>query len=375
MSRPPIYLDHNATTPPAPEAVAAARHYLEDDWGNPSSAHVYGQKAKQGVVRARESVAAMLGAPPGTLVFTSGGTEANNFALRGAARLSGKKKIVISAIEHPAITTVAGYLTQYYGIEVAVLPVDGNGVVRLDAAERAIDGHTLLVSVMHANNETGVVQPIRELADIAHANGAFMHTDAAQSVGKTAVNVDALGVDLLSIAGHKFYAPKGVGALYIREGTPLHSFVLGAGHEGGRRAGTENVPYIAAMGAAAQLVGQRLQADAARLAMLRDRLEAALLEIYPRATVNGAGAMRLPNTAHVSFVGLSGAEILARTPAIAASTGSACKAGSGEPSGILAAMGASREQAVGAVRFSLGRDTSEADLQAAVLALRHSLAT
>lgn len=369
----PIYLDHNATTPPAPEAVRAARQYLEEDWGNPSSAHVYGTTAKAAVLRARESVAAMLGSAPGEVVFTSGGTEANNFALRGTARLSARKKLVISAVEHPAITNVAGYLKQFHGFDVVTLPVDENGVVKLDAAKELIDEATMLVSVMHANNETGVIQPIRELAALAHAKGALMHSDAAQSVGKVPVRVDELGIDLLSIAGHKFYAPKGVGALYIRKETQIHPFVLGAGHEGGRRAGTENVPYLAAMAAAAELVHEKLHDDMPRVAALRDHFEAQLLAAYPQARVNGVNAKRLPNTAHLSFVGLSGADLLARTPLIAASTGSACKSGSTEPSGILSAMGASREQAVGAVRFSLGRSTTASDLQVGLEALTKNL--
>lgn len=369
----PLYLDHNATTPPAPEAVKAVRQYLEADWGNPSSAHVYGTTAKQAVLRARETVAAMLGCAPGEIVFTSGGTEANNFALRGVARLSDRKKIVISTIEHPAVTAVASYLQQFYGFEVVSLPVDENGVVKLDVAQNLIDDRTMLVSVMHANNETGVIQPVRALSDLAHAKGALMHSDAAQSVGKIPVLVNDLAIDLLSIAGHKFYAPKGVGALYVRKGTNIHPFVLGAGHEGGRRAGTENVPYLAAMAVAAELVQERLQDDMTRLSQLRDHFEARLLAAYPRAVVNGASANRLPNTAHLSFVGLSGSELLARTPSIAASTGSACKSGSSEPSGILSAMGASPEQAVGAVRFSLGRGTTEMDIQFAMDALIQSL--
>jgi cysteine desulfurase len=369
----PIYLDHNATTPPAPEAVAAVVQYLEAGWGNPSSAHVYGTTAKRAVGEAREQVATMLGAQADELVFTSGGTEANNHALRGVARLSNRKKLVVSSIEHPAITNVAAYLARFHGVDVVTLPVDANGVVRLDAATAAIDEQTLLVSVMHANNETGVIQPVRALADLAHAKGALMHSDAAQSVGKIPVNVDALGVDLLSVAGHKFYAPKAVGALYIRRGTQVHPFVLGAPHESGRRPGTENVPYLAGMAAAAALVVQRLPEDTIRLSGLRDRFEAGLLAAFPAAIVNGRGAARLPNTAHLSFVGRSGAEILARTPAIAASTGAACKAGSTEPSGILAAMGAGSDRAAGAVRFSLGRGTTERDLDAALEALAKTL--
>jgi len=360
MNARPVYLDHNATTPPAPEAVDAARKHLEEDWGNPSSSHVYGATARKAVLRSRETVAGMLGAAPEEIVFTSGGTEANNFALRGVARMSDRRKIVISSIEHPAVTNVADYLKRFHGFEVVSLPVDGNGVVKMESAREVIDERTMLVSVMHANNETGVIQPVRALSDLAHAKGALMHCDGAQSVGKIPVRVVELGVDLLSIAGHKFYAPKAVGALYVRKGTNIHPFVLGAGHEGGRRAGTENVPWLAAMAEAAKLVMEKQQDDKTRMSGLRDRFEAELLAAYPRATVNGVSADRLPNTAHLSFLGLSGAELLARTPLIAASTGAACKADSSE-------------RAAGAVRFSLGRGTTGGDIDLALQSLLKSL--
>ncbi len=362
----PIYLDYNATTPIAPEVVDAMLPYLREYWGNPSSSHTYGRQAREGVVRAREQVANLLGAAADEIVFTGGGTESNNQALRGVLRSNSRRKLVISSVEHPAIANVADFLTREYGVEVVILPVDRHGVVDLAVAEAAIDDRTALVSVMHANNEIGSLQPIAELADIAHAHGALMHTDAAQSVGKVPVRVDELHVDLLSLAGHKFYAPKGVGALYISNGVSLPPLLIGAGHEGGRRAGTENVPYMVGMGEAARLATERLSTEGARIAALRDSFEEGLKHIFPRLVVNGAAAMRLPNTAHVSFVGKSGADVLASIPEIAASTGAACKADSDEPSGILAAMGADLERARGAVRFSLGRYTTTADVEKAL---------
>lgn len=375
MRSQPIYLDYNATTPPAREAVAKMRQFCEEDWGNPSSAHLCGQRARTAIGWARERVAIMLGTTPEQIVFTSGGTEANNHALRGVARVSPRRRLVISAIEHPAIAKVASYLATSHGVEVVVLPVDENGVVRLDVAAQRITEDTFLVSVMHANNETGVVQPVRALAELAHAKGALMHPDAAQSVGKIPVSVDKLGVDLLSLAGHKFYAPKGIGALYVRRGTPIHPFILGAGHEGGLHAGTENVPGIAALGVAAELVREFLPSDAKRLKQLRDRLERNLCNLYPHIVINGQATERLPNTTHVSFLGLSGTDRLAQTPEIAASTGSACKAGDNEPLGVMAAMGAPLERARGAIRFSLGRATRDQDIDAALAALAETLAS
>jgi cysteine desulfurase len=370
-----IYLDYNATSPIAPEVTEALLPFLREHWGNPSSTHVYGQRAKQGVVTAREQVAAMLKAEVGEIIFTSGGTESNNHALRGILELapSSRRKLVISAVEHPAITNVADYLARIHGVEVAILPVDREGVVDLAVAAQFIDQKTALVSIMHANNETGALQPIAQLAELAHAQGALMHTDAAQSVGKVPVHVDALGVDLLSIAGHTLYAPKGIGALYIRKGASIAPFMIGAAHESGRRAGTENVPYMVGLGEAARLVEDNLAEEMARLGALRDRFETGLREVFPALHINGPLNNRLPNTAHVSFVGLSGAMILEATPQVAASTGAACKSGGTEPSGVLAAMGATGKQTMGAVRFSLGRYTRAEDIEGALLALRVSL--
>ena len=365
---PRIYLDFNASTPIAPEVAEAMRPFLTEHFGNPSSPHWAGAPAKAAVERARAQVAALLGADAAEVVFTSGGTESDNHALEGvffASRGRGDH-IVTSAVEHPAILQPLRFL-ETLGAKVTVVPVDRAGRVSPDDVRRALTPRTILVSVMHANNEVGTIQPIREIAAIAHAAGALMHTDAAQSVGKIPTRVDDLGVDLLSIAGHKLYAPKGVGALFIRRGTRIEPFVRGAGHEGGRRAGTENVLLDVALGAACELAGRWVGMEAVRA--LRDRFERELSErLGDRVTVNGAGAERLPNTANVNFVGQIGAEVLARVPGLAASTGSACHAGSVELSPVLAAMGVPPREGMGAVRFSLGRTTTWEEL-ARVVAL------
>jgi cysteine desulfurase len=272
----PVYLDHNATTPILPEVVEAMLPYLRDHFGNPSSSHVYGARARSAVARAREQVAALLGGEADEVVFTSGGTEANNLAIRGvAAAVTGRTHVVTTAIEHPATSRPCAWLASH-GYRVTSIGVDGEGRARLEEARAAITRETALVTVMHSNNETGVLQPVAELAGLAHAAGALAHTDAAQSVGKVRVNVQELGVDLLSVAGHKLYAPKGVGALYVRRGMPIVPLVLGAGHERGLRPGTENVPYIVGLGAACEALGRDLDAAASRMRGLRDALWARL---------------------------------------------------------------------------------------------------
>jgi cysteine desulfurase len=366
-----VYLDFNASTPLAPEVVEAMRPFLTEHYGNPSSPHWAGAPAKEAVERARRQVAALLGCSPDEVVFTSGGSESNNHALQGvffASRTQGGH-IITSAVEHPAILKPLEFLKRL-GADVTVLPVDRHGRLDPNAVRRALTPRTILVSIMHANNEVGTVQPIAEIAAVARSAGVLVHTDAAQSVGKLATRVDELGVDLLSVAGHKMYAPKGVGALYIRRGTRLESFVHGAGHEQGRRAGTENVLLTVALGAACELASEWIGMPAARA--LRDRFEAALkARLGDGLTVNGAGAERLPNTANVNFVGQVGADLLARLPNVAASTGSACHAGSVELSPVLAAMGVAPREGMGAVRFSLGRTTTWEDLDH-VLALLHA---
>jgi cysteine desulfurase len=371
----PIYLDHNATTPIAPEVLAAMRPYLERDFGNPSSGHAYGAAAHEAVDRARTQVAELLGCEPECVVFTSGGSEADNLAIKGIAlaRRGVGDHIVTTAVEHPAVLGAGRYLEARLGYRMTVLPVDGFGLVDPSAVERAIEPGTILISVMHANNEVGTIQPIAEIAALARRRGVPFHTDAAQSVGKLWTRVDELGVDLLALAGHKLYAPKGIGALYVRPGTRLDPLIHGAGHEHGLRAGTENVPYMVALGAACALARRRLVAgEADRVRGLRDRLHAALEARVPGLALNGHPERRLPNTLNVSVPGLDGEELLARTPAVAASTGSACHAGRTEPSAVLLAMGLDPDRALGAVRLSPGYGTTEAEVDAAAVALAAS---
>ena len=370
MSNARIYLDHNASTPTAPEVVDAMRPFLTSHYGNPSSPHWAGAPAKAAVERARSQVAALLGCAPDEIVFTSGGSEANNHALKGVFFANGDKgdHIVTSAVEHPAIVSPLRFLERL-GAKVTVVPVDRQGRVDPDDVRRAITPRTILVSIMHANNEVGTVQPIAEIAAVARQGGVLMHTDAAQSVGKIATRVDELGVDLLSVAGHKVYAPKGVGAIYMRRGTRVEPFVHGAGHEQGRRAGTENVLLDVALGAACEIAQAWIGMPT--MTALRDRFEERLKEMFgDRLTINGAGAQRLPNTANVNFAGQVGADVLARLGGVAASTGSACHAGSVELSPVLAAMGVSPGEGMGAVRFSLGRTTTWEDLERVLSMLR-----
>jgi cysteine desulfurase len=367
-----VYLDHNATTPIAPEVVEAMRPYLERDFGNPSSAHGYGAAALEAVVRARSEVAMLLGCESESVVFTASGSEADNLAIKGVAlaRRGEGDHIVTSGIEHPAVLAACRYLQRRLGYRFTVVPVDGCGVVDLDDVRRAIEPGTVLVSVMHANNEVGTLQPIAELARVARERGIAFHTDAAQSVGKVRIDVDELGIDLLTVTGHKMYAPKGIGALYVRPGTSLDPLIHGAGHEHGLRAGTENVPYIVGLGAACALAARRLNAGRDRdVARLRDRLHSALRSAVPGLALNGHPEQRLPNTVNVSFPRCDGEDLLARTPTVAAATGSACHSGRTEPSAVLTAMGLDAQRALGAIRLSLGYDTTTADVDAVAAAL------
>jgi cysteine desulfurase len=366
-----VYLDHNATTPIAPEVLDAMRPYLERDFGNPSSAHGYGAAAHEAVVSARSDVAMLLGCEPESVVFTASGSEADNLAIKGVAlaRRGEGDHIITSAIEHPAVLAACRYLQRRLGYRLTVVPVDGCGVVDPDDVRRAIEPGTVLVSVMHANNEVGTLQPIAELARVVRERGIAFHTDAAQSAGKVGVDVDELGIDLLTVTGHKMYAPKGIGALYVRPGTSLDPLIHGAGHEHGLRAGTENVPYIVGLGAACALAARRLNAGHDRdVARLRDRLHTALRSAVPGLALNGHPEQRLPNTVNVSFPRCDGEDLLARTPTVAAATGSACHAGRTEPSAVLTAMGLDAQRALGAVRLSLGYDTTTADVDAAAAA-------
>ena len=352
--------------------------YFEDSFGNPSSAHAYGAVAHEAVERARAAVAALLGCEAESIVFTASGSEGDNLAIKGVAlaRLGEGDHVITSAIEHPAVLGACRYLERRLGFRLTIVPVDRFGAVDPDDVRRAIEPGTVLVSVMHANNEVGTLQPIAEIAGVAREHGIAFHTDAAQSVGKLPIDVDELAVDLLTLTGHKFYAPKGIGALYVRPGTRLDSLIHGAGHEHGLRAGTENVPYIAGLGAACRLGGQRLQAGAADdMRRLRDRLHAALRSAVPGLALNGHPDNRLPNTLNVSFPGCDGETLLAGVPSVAAATGSACHSGRTEPSQVLTAMGVDAPRALGAVRFSLGYDTTAADVDAAAAALAASSST
>ena len=366
----PIYLDYNATTPVDPLAAQALEPWLRERFGNPSSAHLYGKEAKAAVETARAEVAALIGGRPGDMIFCGSATEANNLAIFGVARaLRGERRhLVTSAVEHPSVMQPMRWL-EAEGWQLTVLPVDGTGRVRMEAAAQAIRRDTALISVMLANNETGTMQPVSEIAALAHACGAFMHVDAAQGAGKIPIDVHDLGADLLTLAGHKFYAPKGVGALYVREGTPILPIMAGAGHERGLRPGTENVPYIVALGTAARLAQEGLAVEAARLRSLRDALQERLVIAIPGLLLNGHPAERLPNTLNLSFPGVAGWQLLAAAPEIAASTGSACHGGGHTVSDILAAMSMPREQALSALRLSLGRFTSEAEIDGAASVL------
>ncbi len=372
----PIYLDHNATTPVAPEVFAAMAPWLQAHFGNPSSSHAYGRRAAKAVTHAREQVAALIGAQPQEIVFTACATEANNLALLGVARAmdSSRRHLVISSIEHPAVSAPAMALRDQ-GWEVTVVGVDAFGRVSATDVERVLRPDTALTSVMHANNEVGTLQPIEEMAAITRTRGVLLHTDAAQSVGKLPVDVDALGVDLLTIAGHKFGAPKGIGALYFRNGTPIRSILHGAEQEWGLRPGTENVALIVALGAAAELAAGAMSDLPGQLRMLRDRLHAQLEVHVPGLRLNGHPDQRLPNTLHVSFPDVSGRALLNEVAdVVAASVGSACHSESDSVSGVLAAMGVDATHASGAVRLSVGRTTTAADIDLASAALAQAWA-
>jgi cysteine desulfurase len=361
----PIYLDYNATTPILPEVLEAMLPFLREHFGNPSSLHPYGREARRGVELAREQVAQLLGCNPDEIIFTSGGTESNNLAIFGIVQVAGSPgHIVTSSIEHPATMRPCESLEQR-GHKVTRLDVDQLGVVILDEASDAIQEGTLLVTVMHANNETGTIQPIERLAAMAKARGALVHTDAAQSTGKIPVNVDELAVDLLSLAGHKLYAPKGVGALYVRKGTDLHPVILGAGHERGLRPGTENVASIVGLGTACRLAHETLAAESSRPWALTMLLWDLLSARIPGLRLNGHATKRLPNTLNLVFPRVRGGAVLARATAVAASTGSACHAGSESLSPVLAAMGVVREDALGSIRLSLGRPTTRQQVEVA----------
>ncbi len=363
-----IYLDYNATTPIAPSVQEAMQPFLTLHHGNPSSGHSLGRACHEAVATAREQVALLLGCDDNEIVFTSCGTESNNLAIKGIMMAEPPARgghFVTTAIEHPAVLEPARFL-QSWGYGVTIVGCDGRGVVDLSEIADAITADTRLVSIMHANNETGVIQPIREIANICRQREVLLHVDAAQSVGKIRTAVEEMGADLLTIAGHKIYGPKGIGALYVRRGTPITPIQHGAGHEGGLRAGTENVPYIVALGKAATLAGKAVDENSTRIETLRDRLRM-LLEhgVGPSLSVNSDGTQRLPNTLNVNFPNVDGNQLLAHIPELCASTGAACHSGETKVSSTLAAMGVSDDVARGAVRLSLGWYTSEEEIDRA----------
>jgi cysteine desulfurase len=358
-----VYFDHNATTPVDPSVVEVMTRVLREDFGNPSSIHHFGQRAKGVLDDARTAVADLLKAEVSEVVFTSGGTESDNFAIRGVAEaleVTGRRHLIASAIEHEAVLTTFKALARR-GWTTTLLPVDATGIVRPDALEAALTDQTALVSVMHANNEIGTVQPVADLARLAHARGALFHTDAVQSVAKIPVDVRALGADLLSLSAHKFNGPKGAGALWIKRGTRVTAILTGGKHERNRRAGTENVAAIAGLGAAAALAGGKLATEAARLSALRNRLENEILAGVPQTAVNGARDARVPNTTNISFEGVEAESLLIALDleGVAVSTGSACSSGTLEPSHVLRAMGFPAHRTQNSIRLSLGAGNSD----------------
>ena len=368
-----IYLDHNATTPVHPLVVDRMTTVLREDFGNPSSVHHFGQRAKGALDDARGAVAALVGGEPSELVFTAGGTEGDNFAIRGVAEAlepSGRKHIITDGIEHEAVLNTVKMLARR-GWKTTILPVDQSGIVDPAALREALTDDTALVSIMHANNEIGTIQPVAELAALAHARGALFHTDAVQSAGKIPTDVKRLGVDLLTLSAHKFYGPKGVGAIWIRRGLRLSPLLAGGKQERSRRAGTENVAGIAGMGVAAQLARTSLEAEGARLAGLRDRLEEGILASVAGTGVNGARQPRVPNTTNISFDRTEAESLLIALDlaGIAVSTGSACSSGTLEPSHVLKAMGLPAHRTHNSIRFSLGAANTEADIDRVVAAL------
>lgn len=366
-----IYLDYNATTPVDPRVLEAMLPYFSQLYGNPANGlHRQGRLAAEAVDKAREQVAQLLSARPQELFFTAGATESNNLAIEGVARRaanSPRRRLVTTAVEHKAVMAPCQRLARE-GWEVVVLPVDGDGVVDLNAAEASITENTLLVSIQAANNEIGTIQPVAAIATIAHERGALLHCDAAQAVGKIPVDVNALGVDLLSASAHKLYGPKGIGMLYVRGGmrvTPLEPVTLGGGQEAGLRSGTSNVPGIAGFGAACAVAQDDLLGEGGRIRDLRDALERDLGRRIPELVINGSGAERLPNTSSIIFPGIDADALLLNLPGVMLGTGSACTSGAIEPSHVLQAMGLSRDAAYATVRVSLGRFTTEDEIQTA----------
>lgn len=373
-----IYLDYAATTPIHPEAVAAMMPYLSDAFGNPSSIYSFGQEAKAAMEEARDKIAALIGARSEEIVFTSGGTEADNFALKGVAYANEGRgnHIITTAIEHHAVIESCKFLERR-GFEVTYLPVDHCGLVEPEDVKRAITDKTILISVMHANNEVGTIEPIADIGEIARERGVYFHTDAVQTVGHIPVGVNGLGVDLLAMSAHKLYGPKGVGALYIRKGTKIIPFMHGGEQERRRRASTENVAAIVGFGKAAEMAQEEMGEEAKRLIPLRDKLITGLCQRIEHIRLNGHPAQRLPNNVNVSIEFVEGESMLLNLDleGIAASTGSACSSSSLEPSHVLLAMGLSHELAHGSLRFTLGRETTEEEIDRVLGVLPKIVAT
>jgi len=384
-----VYLDHNATTPVEPDVLKAMLPYLSGEFGNAASIHTFGQKARSAVETAREQVASLVGARPQEIVFTSGGTEADNHAIFGAVAalvswpaarsknplddletrfpIAHPKHVITSSIEHEAVLNTCQQLEKQ-GVAVTYLPVGREGLISPEHVRQAIRKETTLITVMHANNELGTVQPLEEIGRIAAEADVYFHTDAVQSAGKVPIDVNALGLDLLALSGHKFYGPKGVGALYVRGGTRLQQLLYGGHHQRGFRPGTENVAGIVGLGKAAEIAGKSLSEDAGRISTLRDRLEQGLLSRVPHAQANGARAARTPNTANIMFPGIEGEALVIALDlkGLACSTGAACSSGAVEPSHVLTAIGLTPDEARASLRFSLGRHTTAADIQFAL---------
>ena len=365
----PIYLDYNSTTPVDRAVLEAMLPYFADSFGNASSIHSAGQRGRAAVDAARESVAALIGAKPAEIVFTSGGTEADNLALFGSVAASNqtRKHIITTAIEHHAVLNAAQALAKQ-GAEVTFVPVGASGIVDPEDIRRALRPESILISVMHANNEIGTIQPIEEIGRIAAEAEVYFHSDAVQSAGKLPLDVNRLGVDFLSLSAHKIYGPKGVGALYVRAGTPLEPQFYGGHHERDQRPGTENVPGIVGLGNAAELANENLTGDVLQLAILRDRLERALVGSLPSVRINGDAKWRIPNTTNLAFAGASGESLVIALDlqGVACSTGAACSSGAVEPSHVLLAIGLSPDDARSSLRFSLGRTTTSDEIESAI---------
>jgi cysteine desulfurase len=369
----PIYLDYNASTPVAPQVLEEMLPYLKNKYGNPSSSHSFGVAIRAGIEQARERMALLLGCEASEIIFTSGATESNNMVIKGIAKAAGKgKHFITSHIEHPAVLEPCRHLERF-GYTVSYLPVDRFGMVNPVDLEKAITPDTALVSIMHSNNEVGTIQDIKALSAIASSRGVLFHTDAAQSVGKVRVSVDELGVDFLTLAGHKFYAPKGIGALYIRSGRKLLPMMHGAGHEQGMRPGTENAAFIVGLGSAAMIASDVIDAEGPRQMKLGQRLFDGFKRAGLRVHLNGHPEKKLPNTWNISFEGFTAVEVMESISGIAVSPGAACHGDLVEPSHVLAAMGVELNLARGAIRFSLGRETTEAEIDEVVEKLKRGL--